>query len=995
MDQTMARFRREFFLEAREILDQIGEDILRLEADPTHAATLNAVFRGMHTIKGSAGTFELIEISEFAHHLESLLNDVREGRMRLAPEVIDLILAGMDLIGAQIMAYESGDPRPDAADLVRQISAAAAGAGKPVPGGETSCAESHPRAPEDAKGAEAPCGGERLRSRLSAAGLPEPAIRDLTQAAAEGARVYAATLRYTSELMENGFDPAVLLGNLHAASRVYHAVTRTSDIPPVADFEPLCLYLHPVVYLAADLAPEALMDLCLDPTLMDIADLTAQDEADPEMVPGLSRQDAMAEFLIGASEWAEAMEQAAIAFEQGGDETVLNAIFRCVHNIKGDATFMGFSDLAGFAHAFESLLERLRGGGLARSAEVVDVVLQAIDIIRKTIHRMSDHQPAPDFGPVLDRLNTLAPAMEKGRKSADSHKTDGGFPQLSRDMRGVFLEQLSQFVDVLRHNLPDQPQGILEERGRRVIRRCLASLKTASSTIGHQVLHRLAEAGLGVCPEGDAPAGPAALGELTGTVTRIAAYVTGLDSGPKRLGEILVAQGRITESELDDTLARQKPIGEILVDDGKITREDLSDALTMQDFMETAAHVESAAVVGGRQVRTMRVDETKVESFTNLVGEMLIARNAYAYLVQQLESGDGKGAGSLKMLKENLHLFSRLTNDIQHGVLALRMIPVRGIFQKFQRVVRDISRKQKKFIQLETGGDDIEIDKKVADILSDPMVHLVRNACDHGIEPPMARKKAGKAEKGTVLLRASREGGTLCIRIIDDGRGINRARLLEKAREKGLSFSSPDDPGLLDLIFMPGLSTSSEITDISGRGVGMDVVKTTVESLGGKVFVTSREGQGTEIILNMPTSLGIETVLFIEVGRQSYALPITNVVETLKVSPARIRRAGGRRLFHHRGEVIAVFHLKHILDEGAGGERTQWSPEEGGEAELPLVVIRTLQGKYGLVVTRLEKNMEIAVKPVPPALSGIDAVSGVSIMGDGRVLLLLNPEHLI
>ncbi len=250
----------------------------------------------------------------------------------------------------------------------------------------------------------------------------------------------------------------------------------------------------------------------------------------------------------------------------------------------------------------------------------------------------------------------------------------------------------------------------------------------------------------------------------------------------------------------------------------------------------------------------------------------------------------------------------------------------------------------------------------------------------------------GKAEKGTITLRASREGGNLCIRVIDDGRGIDRERLFQKAINAGYEFKSKDDPELLDMVFMPGLSTKTEVSEISGRGVGMDVVKTTIKSLGGTVKINSTENRGTEVKLSLPTTMGIETVLFLESEGRPYAISLDYVVETLKLPLKALRAAGKQMMFHHRGEVLMARPLQSLLHASTNGSTCDLRNSQ--KTEIPIVIIKSPSGKYGLVVDRLERNLEVAIKPVPPELAHIDVISGVSIMGDGKVLLILNPEKL-
>ena len=389
-----------------------------------------------------------------------------------------------------------------------------------------------------------------------------------------------------------------------------------------------------------------------------------------------------------------------------------------------------------------------------------------------------------------------------------------------------------------------------------------------------------------------------------------------------------------------------------------------------------------------QEIQTMRVDENKVENFTNIVGELLITRNTYEYLLIQMQNNESTQEENLKLLKENLHQFARLINDIHHGVISLRMVPVRNIFTKFNRIARDISRKQKKPIILLTEGDEIEIDKKIADILSDPLVHMVRNSCYHGIEMPDQRLKAGKPEQGKVVLKASQEGSMLLIRIIDDGKGINRQAVYEKAIKQGLETPDPDDDAILNMIFMPGFSTAQKITDVSGRGVGMDVVRSTIMSIGGDVEIKSEEGKGSEILLSIPMTMGINAALIVQILNESYAIPLDYILESVKINPSQIRRSTDNLLFYYRGEVVVLEFLHKIL-----GNSVNFDKFLKNKKEISIIILQTRKGKFGVIVDFLNRNMEVAIKPLPDEFSEIKIISGVSIMGDGKVFLVLNPEE--
>ncbi|KPA15990.1 chemotaxis protein CheA [Candidatus Magnetomorum sp. HK-1] len=423
-----------------------------------------------------------------------------------------------------------------------------------------------------------------------------------------------------------------------------------------------------------------------------------------------------------------------------------------------------------------------------------------------------------------------------------------------------------------------------------------------------------------------------------------------------------------------------------IMDITKATKEAIPETITTPIEAEKEQTGKDAEI--GAQ--TMRIDESKLEQFTNVVGELLIARNSYDYLLNQIQHGEKKLDEGLKLLKDNLYQLSGLTNEIHHGVMSLRMVAVRGLFSKFNRIVRDISRRQQKPIAMITEGNDIEIDKKIADLLFDPMVHLVRNSCDHGIESPAARVKNGKPEQGKVCLKASQEGSMLIIRIIDDGKGMDRQKLFNKGIKAGLDLKSPEDDAVLDVIFLPGMSTKEKVTDISGRGVGMDVVKTAIQELGGNIQVKSEDDKGSEIILSIPMRMGINETLIVESGGDPYAIPIDFIAETMKIPPTSIRSAGSQHIFYYRGEVVPVMWLNKILNGGK-----DFAKNLDNQGEIALVILETHDHKYGLVVDQLNRNMEVAIKPLPDNLDSIDVVSGVSIMGDGKVFLVLNPDKFV
>ena len=965
MDIDMEQYRIQFYQEARDILDRINEDILRVEANPDDRELLNSIFRGIHTIKGSAGGFELEELSEFAHHLEGLLDALRSNRISVSAELVDLVLEGCDYLSTMIDICEKREKPEINQELVERFRSSYIGMEK-----EEKDDPSVIMLQDD-------------RRELNLIEIDDDIKGSLLSCYKRGLNTYMVDLKYSSEIFENGYDPVVLLQNIYENSELYIAVTDHDQVPLIEEFNPLELYLKPTVYLATRLSEEEIRDLAFDPSLLDVKllDPLLDSGEDSDMKEESVDEDILREFIAGVDEMIETLERSVIDYEKTNSPEALNEVFRIVHTIKGDADYIGLKMMTEFAHTLEGLLDRLRKGTVKRSQRVIDIVLKAVDELKDMIRLLTEGRRTfimPSTYQAIKEL--LAGKMEIA--SIESAKKVG----VSEETEKVFMEQIHQCSEILSMNISPVP---LDDTRIKIVRRSLETLARSSGFMGITPLCILVERGLHLLEKGGGE-------EFLRTVDEIIAFVKGLERDPARLGEILVEEGKVTPSDVQEALAKQKPLGEILVDDGKVSEKDVQRALKKQEVMAAAGQYRQGSAAE-QVVKTMRVDEQKIDRFTNMIGELVVVRNTYQYLLTQLNNAERITPQILKSLKDNLYLFSRVTNDMQQEVMSLRMIPIKGIFNKFTRIVRDISRKQHKLIELITDGEETEIDKKVADMLSDPLVHLVRNACDHGIESPEERRAAGKPEKGTVVLRASQEGSNILIKVIDDGRGINREKLYERALSMGMDVSSPDDDRILDVIFLPGVTTRDSVSDISGRGVGMDVVKTTVSSLGGNISVVSEQGQGTDITLAIPMTIGITVALMVEAGSEVYAIPMDYVVETVKCSPSRLRRIHDRMGFYYRGEILPVEYLERLLSgtrKGINGNGFAGTGTDD-DSEVSIVIMKINRGKFGAIVDRLVKNMEIAIKPVPARLSDVEVINGVSVLGDGRVVLVLSPEKLV
>jgi two-component system chemotaxis sensor kinase CheA len=379
---------------------------------------------------------------------------------------------------------------------------------------------------------------------------------------------------------------------------------------------------------------------------------------------------------------------------------------------------------------------------------------------------------------------------------------------------------------------------------------------------------------------------------------------------------------------------------------------------------------------------TIRIEQNKLDRLMRVVGELLVARGAFPLLVQKLNDSV-TGTAVVKDLKEAGSNISRIADELQTSVMSIRMLPVKTVFQKFPRLVRDLARSQGKEVQLVIEGEGIELDKTILEQIGDPLVHVIRNAVDHGLEPPEERRAKGKNTSGQVTLRALHEAGGVAIEVTDDGRGLDAAALKRKAVEKGLltleAAGSMNDEAAFQLIFLPGLTTAAKVTDVSGRGVGMDVVRSNVRNLQGTIAIQSKLGRGTSLLIKLPTSLMISKGILLEAGAQQYILPLSNIRDMVKLPHGEAHQYRGSTLAQVRGTIYSIFNLSEML--GLAPAKT---------AELSIAIVEAGTVKYGLVVDKFLTEVEVLVKPLAGGLEQCKEFQGAAIMGDGRVVLVLN-----
>lgn len=687
-------------------------------------------------------------------------------------------------------------------------------------------------------------------------------------------------------------------------------------------------------------------------------------------------------FFEEASENLDNMEQLLLNLNiETADDEELNAIFRCAHSIKGGAATFGFGDVAELTHQMETLLDKLRRHELTPTSDMVDVLLQSGDALRAQLGRhQGSGAAAVDTTDLLTNIRgfvegqTVASAPRAASAPAPAPTPSAPPPPAAASAGNPakpgarLLElQVGPLQDIsLADNLVElfkeiTDLGTIEPLDAGISADGMRRFKVLTSSTDSDLLDlftfHVAREQVKLLPfssgfgfhEG-APGAPAA------EVETDPGYGF-FDDAPG-----LPAETAASEAKAQDA----KP----------------ATAVAPTATKPVAAKAEAGKPAAGMDQSTLRVSIEKVDQLINLVGELVITQ---AMLAQNSRNVD---PGLYQQLTSGLADLERNTRDLQESVMSIRMIPMSVVFNRFPRMLRDLAAKLGKKVELVTQGEATELDKSLVEKITDPLTHLVRNSCDHGIEPPADRLARGKSEHGTITLVASHQGGSIVIEVRDDGRGLNREKLIKKAREKGIDApDSMTDAECWGLIFAPGFSTADQVTDVSGRGVGMDVVKKNITSLGGTVEIDSAEGYGMKVSVRLPLTLAIMDGMSVGVGEEVYILPLSSVVESFQVESNTIKTvAGSGRVVEVRDEYMPVVELEQVFNV----------PRFDFEhVSSIMVVVEAEGGRVALLVDELLGQQQVVVKNLEANYRKVSDVSGATIMGDGRVALILDVGSLV
>ncbi|ALA58555.1 chemotaxis protein CheA [Nitrospira moscoviensis] len=633
-------------------------------------------------------------------------------------------------------------------------------------------------------------------------------------------------------------------------------------------------------------------------------------------------QEILNDFLTESTEMIEVLDQRFIALESDPNNAdLLNEIFRAMHSMKGSAGFLGFNRLVDVTHRAESILNKMRQGEMAVVPAVINVILETVDVVKAL----------------------MADIRQSG---TDQHvQTEAMAKRLDDVLAGALPTATTEGV---------RPHAKREEGGQ-------------TPAEGEGVRNHVSEQPAGRCAQ-----------MVPGPVPAV----------PPTIGEILVEEGLATKEQVFDALTQQhkqpepkQPIGELLVQAKAITERALDQALHKQEKQEKQPKA-------SEEDQTIRVETRRLDSVMNLVGELVLGRNRLIKIGGILEH-QHESDPQVRALGETLTQLNLVTTDLQLAVMKTRMLPIKKVLAKLPRMVRDLSQKLGKQVRLETHGEDTELDKSVADEIGDPLVHLVRNAIDHGIESPTERHEKGKPSEGTLRIAASQEGNSIVIRIQDDGRGIALDKIKAKALSKGLvseaELSSMEPREIVNLIFLPGFSTAEKVTDVSGRGVGMDVVRTNIRKMNGTVEIESEQGKGSLITIKLPLTIAIIQALMVEVERATFAIPLSSVIEAVRITKSDIKTINGREVLHLRDRVLPLIRLAQEFELPVDTKRERFN----------VVVAALGDRRIGVVVDELRSQEEVVIKSIWDYLDSIKGISGATITGDGKVVLILDISELV
>ncbi len=670
-----------------------------------------------------------------------------------------------------------------------------------------------------------------------------------------------------------------------------------------------------------------------------------------------------------ANDHIEALNGVLLELERSGVRSdLINEIFRIAHTLKSSAAFVGLEHLAQAAHHMEDLLQQIRDGLRTLDAEVTNLLFRCLDRISATVHRVADGQkPADDFADLIAELKGASASATGGsgahRKGA---ATAAAQPKTAPEpTAGVTAQGKS---GPTADDAPGEPTRDALRLGPEEERRVATAQVAGKRAFNGRVI---------LDPE-------APMKHI-----RFMLLLENL----RKLGELVHCSPAAADLEagtsadfMDFVFVTERTQDELL----RACRVDMVQEVIVAQRQAAAAApgaIQRATEETRVQTRNIKVSADKIDFLMNNVGEMVITNSGLQKIYEDLIAELGEDV-ALAELKNRIDGAARIARDLQTGIMKMRMIPVGLVFHRFTRPVRDLTAELGKQVELVFHGEDTELDKNIIDALPDPLLHLLRNSLDHGIESPAERSAQGKESGATITMTAYQGGNNIFIEVRDDGRGLDSARILERAKSRGLvpaDYRAASEEEIYEFIFHPGFSTADQVTDLSGRGVGMNVVKTMVQRFNGSIRIRNEPGQGCSFVLSFPLTLAIISAILVRVGDEEYAVPLSDIIENVRIRKDEITTLEGREICNLRGEILPIHDLATILGQGQRSE----------EAEVSVVVASVGDRKHGFIVSGFAGKKEIVIKSLEQNYRTVRGLVGVCLMGDGRIVPVLDVQGLL
>lgn len=672
-------------------------------------------------------------------------------------------------------------------------------------------------------------------------------------------------------------------------------------------------------------------------------------------------------FFDESDEHLDDMEQLLMSLDvESPDPEELNSIFRAAHSIKGGSGIFGFDALMNLTHVMENLLDKARNNELSVTADIVNVLLETLDVLKDTLNAYRDETPVPEDS-IAERIKILNGVING--QSTDAAPGDGD-------------DASEVSVNAQNESAQDDSFGFFDDEPN-------SAIEAADDSFGFfddEPVNEALSHGDNTESENNDDDGFGFFDdEISNNTVDAQTETTKAETAEVEQGfgffeDAPSATNINTSLEIASSNNAQSASTQLNTattsNNDKAPTSGVAPTTTQAKTPPKPPAKKSTA----RESASIRVDTTKIDAMVNLVGELVITQSMLSMIGQDVEGQVGE---RLQLAIDELQ---RNTREIQESVMSMRMLPLTATFNRFPRLVRDLAGKLGKQVELVLQGGSTEIDKSLIEKIVDPLTHLVRNSIDHGIEMPDKRVAAGKPEKGTVILSAEQKGGSIIISIIDDGGGLHRDKILDKARSNGLTVSDDmPDSEVWQLIFQPGFSTAEAITDVSGRGVGMDVVRRNIESIGGRIDIESSAGEGSAFFIHLPLTLAIVDGMCVSVGKQIFVIPLLNIIESFQPTKQQLKTLGNDTVLYIRDQYWPLVPLYDFMEV----EDAALSPTEG-----IVVLLESSKKRFGVLVDALVGQQQVVIKSLEEHYRKVAGIAGATIMGDGKVALIIDADSI-